>query len=369
MHGVVPAVVLPPLFDDETSSYEPTTIFNDTYTTVTVPDTITVQVAPPNTPFVDATQHESWVADWDSYVGQTNVKNEIQTFIDEAFCDCTVLPHIMLASGMPGVGKTTLARLIAKEMDARLLTIKAPYSVQALQEAILSMNEGEFLFLDEIHELGKSTALVGVLLTSMEEGVLYVDGQRHVLPPFTFIGATTNANRLPETILDRFEVKPIFDPYSPSDMVRIVKNFCVGMDVVLSPNVMVAIAKASRSTPRISRELVKGARALQKQLGRDVTPEELLTFKGYEPNGIMRNHKRYLTSILDNGGRQTPQGYIYAAGEATLMSLLREDKPGVLRLERHLLDLGYVIMTRQGRQLTELGLHAARQYKREGERV
>jgi Holliday junction DNA helicase RuvB len=225
-----------------------------------------------------------YVADWDSYVGQEPMKAQLMVYIDEALNDCMAMPHTLLASGMPGVGKTTLARLIAKELNVRCVTLVPPFSPTALYDAVKSMGTFEVLFIDEIHKLADhGPQMAENLLHIVEEGVLYLNGKTIQLAEFTLIGATTDADKLPETIVDRFMIKPYFQPYSVVELVRIVMNFCNYYGVTLREDTMVALARACRGTPRVARELVQGAKALQTAYGRPVTPQEALTFKEVDP--------------------------------------------------------------------------------------
>jgi Holliday junction DNA helicase RuvB len=362
MLHVLPVIPLPALFADNA----PTQLMTipEAPATYDFPTTLDIRVVQPEVAFNDASKTApEYVKSWDDYVGQEPMKDQLQVYIDEAFTTCESLPHILLASGMPGAGKTTLARLIAKEMGTECVMLVPPFSPQTLYDAAMGMEDGQILFIDEIHKLADHGPRAAEnLLHMLEEKVLYLDGGVVKLADFTVVGATTDADRLPETIIDRFMIKPFFQPYSLPELVKIVKNFCNFYDIVLRPDVMVALAKACRGTPRIARELVQGAKALQTARGREVTPAEVLGFKEVEPNGMTRTHKAYIKAVYQFGGRQTKDGFEYVAGEATLMSLLRENKPGIARIERFLIELGFVDKTPRGRTLTQAGVAAARQY-------
>lgn len=260
---------------------------------------------------------------------------------------------------------TTLARLVADELGVRCVMLVPPFSAAALHQAALGMNDGEVLFIDEIHKLAdQGPRAAENLLHLMEEGVLYLDDGVHPLAEFCLMGATTDPGKLPETIVDRFVVKPYFDAYTAEHMVRIVKNFCNYYCFQLPPETMVAIAKASRGTPRVARELVRAAKALQTATGEAVRPEQLLEFKRFEPDGTMPQHRAYLTALYTLFGRDGKRGREFIAGEAALMSLLRESKTGLARLERFLLERGLIDRTPRGRRLTERGVLAAYNYAR-----
>lgn len=327
---------------------------------------VTVEQAKPSEmPFIDASNvAPQYVKDWDSYVGQEPMKAQLMIHINSTIQRWGTLPHVLLASGMPGVGKTTLARLIAQEMGGRLTMLVPPFSKTALYEAAMQCDNGDFLFIDEIHKLadhGPSAA--ENLLHILEERTLYLEGGVVKLAEFTVIGATTDADKLPETIVDRFEIKPFFQPYSLAELVRITKNFADFFGTTVPPKTMVAIAKACRGTPRIARELVIAVRDVQAATGEWCTPEMLYAFKEIEPDGTTRQHKAYLKAMYQFFGREEHDGtWSYTAGEASMMSLLRENKQGIARLERFLIENGLVDRTPRGRRLTPLGIKKARQY-------
>lgn len=328
---------------------------------------VTVEhLQPAEMPFINAaaTSAPEYVKDWDSYVGQAPMKSQLKIHIDATIQRWGTLDHILLASGMPGVGKTTLARLIAKEMGGRLTMLVPPFSKTALYDAAMQMENGEFLFIDEIHKLADhGPAAAENLLHILEEGCLYLEGGVHKLQEFTVIGATTDADKLPETIVDRFSIKPFFQPYSLSDLVKITKNFADYFCITVPSATMVAIAKACRGTPRIARELVIAVRDLQGATGEWCTPARLYEFKEIEPDGTTRQHKAYLKAMFQFFGREEADGsWSYTAGEASMMSLLRENKQGIARLERFLIETGLLDRTPRGRRLTPLGETKARQY-------
>jgi Holliday junction DNA helicase RuvB len=316
-----------------------------------------VQIVEEVIPFVNAaSQAKEYVTSWDDYVGQSVLKNELDVYINEAMLRHEPLPHALLASPMPGVGKTTLARLIEKRMGGGLTMLVPPFTPETLYEAALSVPEMGFLFIDEFHLL-KGRAAEN-LLHLLDEGVLYLDSGVHHLNNITVIAATTEKDALPETVLDRFYIKPHFDAYNLMDLVKITHNFCKphNYDVKLSPEVMVAIAKACRATPRIAREFVSGARALQTAKGRLITPEELLAFKGITADGLTRQHQEYMKVMYQKFERIRAGETVYVASERNMCTLLREKPPALARLERYLLECGYIRGTPQGRQLTELGI-------------
>jgi Holliday junction DNA helicase RuvB len=329
---------------------------------------VTVNVVLPgeeHIPFHDAADLAPlYVPDWGSFVGQEQVKDMLRVHIDASVMRMEVLDHVLLASGMPGVGKTTLARLIAKELMSKLHMLVPPFTAQTLYEAAQRCGEGDVLFIDEIHKLADGGPRGAEnLLHLLEERVLYIEGQVIPLQEFTVIGATTDKDKLPEPVLDRFQIKPEFRPYSLSEMVKIAVNFTRFYEIQLSPEIVVSIAKASRRTPRVARELVAGARDLVSARGRMCTPQELLAFKDITPDGLTRTHRAYLVALYRFFGRQRRDGgWEYIAGEASIANVLQENKSAVARLERYLIQNGLVDRTPSGRRLTDRGLARAREF-------
>lgn len=328
--------------------------------------TVNVQVGPEaeNLPHREPSNVPVYVPDWDSFVGQEPLKAQLKMHIAASGSRCEQLDHVLLASGMPGVGKTTLARLIAQEMFSGITMLVPPFNLHTLREALEKMQVGDVLFIDEIHKLadaGKRGA--EILLHIMEENTLYTpEGEVIPLGEFTLIGATTDADKLPEPLVDRFLIKPYFQPYSLAEMVQIAANFARYFRIDLPPEVLVAIAKASRRTPRVARELVAGARDLIEVYGH-VTPAELLAFKEVEPDGLTRQHCAYLTGMYSFFGRERDGIREYVAGEASMMNLLRENKTGIARIERTLIEIGLLDRTPSGRRLTPKGIARARELR------
>lgn len=311
---------------------------------------------------------------WEDYVGQEPMKRQMRTYIADAATRGTPLPHTLLASGQPGIGKTTMATLLAKMLGKKIVKMVPPFNVFTLAEAAATLGVGDILFIDEIHKLvdhRKSGA--EVLLTLLEDGVIYLpDGEVVKLRPITVIGATTDKGLLPETVIDRFEVKPYFQPYTLSELVRIVAKFAGRCDALESvdPELVVAIARACRGTPRICKEMILGARALRNENRRIATPRELLAFLEVEPDGLTRTHIHYITAMRQYFPRVAPAleggGVEYVVGEAAITQILRETKQGIARIEAFLVETGLLDRTPRGRRLTARGIARAETLIRAG---
>lgn len=367
----VPVIALPLLGYDEERQETFVDNYVDNRVDVHVPSSITVTIAAPDKEhYVDSSSvAPQYIADWDSFVGQEAVKQELEIYIAEAFETCMPLPHILLAASMPGVGKTSLARLIAQTMGQRMIMLVPPFKPEAMYEAALQLKEHEFLFIDEIHKLADHGRRAAEnLLHMLEEHVLYLDGKVVPLEHFTVIGATTDAEALPEPVVDRFTIQPFFEPYSDAEMVRIVHNFARYFGVTLTPETMVTLALSSRRTPRVARALVEAARALQTARGHQVRGVEVLEFKRVDPDGITRLHKQYILALYRHC-RQIDKGKtVFRAGVDTIQTLLRQGPQGVARAERFLIESGFLVKTGRGRMLTDRGIEAALRYTDEGVR-
>lgn len=308
---------------------------------------------------------------WDDYIGQEPLKRQLSVYINEAKRKGEALPHTLFASGVPGVGKTTAARMTAKSLGVDIIELVPPFNVYTLAQAADALYDRDILFIDEIHKLadnGKRGA--EILLKALEDKVIFLpNGETVKLSDITIIGATTDRDKLPEPVLDRFKIKPYFQPYSIEELAEIAAVFTIGHDALDSVDVemCVAMAKACRDTPRVIEEMVIGAQALRGAFGRAPSPSELLDFLEVEPDGLTRTHIHYITAMRQFFLRETADGDIeYICGEASMMQLLRETKQGIGRIERFLIERGLVDRTPRGRRLTALGVSRAEEFIRAG---
>lgn len=300
------------------------------------------------------------VGEWDDYVGQEPLKARLMTHIIAALRRGEALPHILLASGYPGVGKTMMARLIARAMGKQIVELVPPFNAYTLAEAAEMLDDGDILFIDEIHKLSDSGVKgAEMLLKVLEDGVAFLpNGEVKLLNNITVIGATTDAGKLPRTVLDRFKVKPYFQPYSYSELARIAVRFAfrhASLDVV-DDDMATTMAFASRGVPRILEEYVLAARDLAEELHRPATEQELLDFVEVEPDGLTRQHVKYLLTLYQKFGRVNRNGEMeYIAGAQTIQDMLRETPQGLGDLESFLVDSGFIDRSNRGRLLTAMG--------------
>ena len=321
------------------------------------------------TPAVDHLQYvKDQGGDWDSYIGQEPLKRQVGIAMASAKMRNSRFPHTLLASGFPGVGKTTMARLIAQAMGVNIVEIVPPFKVDALVARAEELDDHDILFIDEIHKLTDGVGARGaeMLLKVLEDGVAYLpSGEAVPLADITVIGATTDPDKLPEPVIDRFKLKPYFQPYSPADLTRIAIRFAYRHQAgdLVTNEMAVAIAGACRGTPRIIEEMVMASRDLGIVNGRPAKPEEVLDFLEIEPDGLTRTHIHYLTAMRQYFAREARDGSIeYIVGESAMQQILRETKPGIGRVERFLIERGLIDRTPRGRRLTPLGIARAEEF-------
>lgn len=299
---------------------------------------------------------------WDEFYGQETLKESLLIGITAAKKRKEALEHVLLY-GPPGLGKTTLAHLIAKEMKANIRVTSGPAIERAgdLAAILTNLEKGDILFIDEIHRLNK--VVEEILYPAMEDYALdIVLGKgpaartlRIDLPQFTIIGATTKAGALSSPLRDRFGLMHRLDFYTPADLEKILKKASEKMDVPIDENSLQEIARRSRGTPRIALKLLKRARdfAQVKRTG-SVTGgviHEVLTMLEIDGVGLDKSDRQFLSAIIDKhaGG---------PVGVETLASTLSEDSNTIEdMIEPFLMQIGFLKKTSRGRMATEHAYH------------
>ena len=297
---------------------------------------------------------------FDEYIGQENLKEKMSISIKAAQKRNMVVDHILLY-GPPGLGKTTLAGVIANEMKANLKITSGPILEKAgdLAAILTSLEENDILFIDEIHRL--NTSVEEILYPAMEDGELDIligkgpsaRSIRIELPKFTLIGATTKAGQLSTPLRDRFGVTHKMEYYKIEELKEIIRRGANILDISYDEEGITEIAKRSRGTPRIANRLLKRARDFALVEGVGILDKKsvdgILSLLAVDEKGLDELDRKILKSIVSvyNGG---------PVGIETLSLLLGEDRRTVEEVyEPYLVKIGFIKRTSRGRVVTELG--------------
>lgn len=297
----------------------------------------------------------------ENYIGQSQIKKHLTVAINSAKIRGNPLEHILFY-GPPGLGKTTLSNILAHEMQSHLRTTSGPaIEKQSDLVSILSnLEEGDILFIDEIHRLRPQVE--EILYTAMEDFHLDImvgsgtGAQSVKLPvkPFTLIWATTRLSALSAPLRDRFGNVLKLDFYETRDLATILGNNCEILGFELSPQILEIIATKSRGTPRIANRLLKILRDYH-TIGKDISDvtilQEVFGDIGIDERGLDYLDRKYLEAIYKNfqGG---------PVGLNTLASVLGEEEATLEDVvEPYLLQIGFIERTPRGRKITGIALN------------
>lgn len=292
------------------------------------------------------------------YLGQTRVKKEMSVYIEAAKKRDEALDHVLLY-GPPGLGKTTLAFVIANELGVNLKSTSGPAIEKAgdLVALLTDLDPGDILFIDEIHRLPKP--IEEVLYSAMED--FYVDivigeGQTthavHVpLPPFTLVGATTLAGQLSAPLRDRFGIVEHLQYYDVDELQKIIQRSSEVFNIKIGDQAAHELARRSRGTPRIANRLLRRVRDFAQVKGEKVisyeTTRDSLKQLQVDDEGLDQTDRKILRVIIESyhGG---------PVGVRTIAANTGEDVETIESLyEPYLLQHGFLLMTPRGRMVTE----------------
>lgn len=291
------------------------------------------------------------------YIGQDQVKNSLSIFVQAALTRQEALDHVLLY-GPPGLGKTTMANIIANELGVNFRITSGPAIERPGDLAALLTNLGEkdVLFIDEIHRLSRSVE--EILYSAMEDYALDIiigkgPSARSIrldLAPFTLVGATTKAGALAAPLRDRFGVICRLEYYSPEHLVCIVKRAAQILEIDIEERGAWEIAKRSRGTPRVANRLLKRVRDYAQIVGEGTITDEIadkaLAMLEVDKIGLDRTDRELLLAVIKKFGGGP-------VGLETLAASISEETDTIEDVyEPYLLQLGFINRTPRGRVAT-----------------
>ncbi|SMO58600.1 Holliday junction DNA helicase subunit RuvB [Balnearium lithotrophicum] len=296
---------------------------------------------------------------FEEFLGQESAKRVLKVAVESAKIRGEPLDHVLFY-GPPGTGKTTLSHIIANELNAEIKVVSAPTIERKgdLLGLLTTLNEGDVLFIDEIHRLNR--AVEETLYSAMEDfKVDIVTGSRATavtieLPKFTLVGATTRLNLLTPPLRSRFGIICRLELYSKEEMEEIARSASKKLGISFTGGALKLVSGCGRGTPRILLQILKRIRDYSVVHGWRIVDEDgvrkVLEELGIDELGLDRLDRKILETIAEkfNGG---------PVGIGTLSSVLNEDTDTIENVhEPYLIEMGLIVRTPRGRKITEKGL-------------
>jgi len=296
----------------------------------------------------------------DEYIGQTEVKENLNVFIKAAKIREETLDHVLLY-GPPGLGKTTLAYIIANSLGSNIKTASGPSIEKSgdLAAVLSSLEPGDVLFIDEIHRMPRY--IEEILYPAMEDFVLDIivgsdsstKNIRIDLPPFTLVGATTRAGDLSSPLRDRFGIVSKLEYYNIDDLKKIIERTSRVLNIIIDEDAALELARRSRGTPRIANRLFKRVRDFALVSGSNIVDLNITKYAldklKVDALGLDNTDYNLLKSIIEkfNGG---------PVGIESIASSIGEEQTTIEDVyEPYLLQMGLLKRTTRGRIVTQKG--------------
>ena len=298
----------------------------------------------------------------DDFIGQKNVKENLKIFIEAAKLRGEPLDHVLFY-GPPGLGKTTLAGIIANELGVDIKITSGPAIERAgdLAAILTNLNDNDVLFIDEIHRLNRSVE--EVLYSAMEDFALVIiigkgPSARSIrldIARFTLIGATTRAGSLSAPLRDRFGVISKFELYDPEELAQVIRRSAGLLNIEVDETSLMEMARCSRGTPRVANRLLKRIRDFSQVRGNGVIDGDItragLKALGVDSLGLERLDREILSTIIERFGGGP-------VGIDTIAASIGEERVTIEdAYEPYLIQSGLLYRTQKGRMVSVEGYH------------